>query len=148
MPHTDDDTVLAQAIFDLLDANKSALNLDLVMYGFQVLIPTSTAAVVMARGNTKALAGVQGPGGRTLNNLMIGIDVHRSKVGNEDTERKVVDSTANDIISLVHNDTTVGGLIIHGFFDRTDRGDTSFMNGSMFRTVVLSFTGITKTLIQ
>ena len=148
MTHTDDDTVLALAIFDLLDTNKSALGLELILYGYHTLIPTSTAAVVMARGNTKTLAGVQGPGGRTLNNLMVGIDIHRSKVGDESTERIVVDETSKSVMSLVHADTTVGSLIIHGFFDRTDRGDTSFMNGSMFRTVVMSFTGVTKTLIQ
>src|SRR6185503_7500357 len=140
MTHTDNDTVLALAIRDIIEANKGALGLDIVLYGYHNLIPTSTAAVVMARGKTRALAGVQGPGGRTLNNLMIGIDIHRSKVGDEET--------ATTLEDLINNDTTVGGLIIHGFFDRVDRGDTSFMNGSMFRTVVMSYTGTTKTLIQ
>src|SRR6185503_5567674 len=148
MTHTDNDTVLALAIRDIIEANKGALGLDIVLYGYHNLIPTSTAAVVMARGKTRALAGVQGPGGRTLNKLMIGIDIHRSKVGDEETERIAVDETATTLEDLINNDTTVGGLIIHGFFDRVDRGDTSFMNGSMFRTVVMSYTGTTKTLIQ
>lgn len=148
MPHTDKDQVVALAIRDLLKNNMISLELDAVLYGFQTMIPVANAAVVMARGKRRTLVGVQGPGGRTDNGLMIGIDVHRSKIGDEETERIKLDDIADAIEDLVHNDTTVQGLIIHGFFESVDRGDTGFMNGSMFRTVVMSFTGRTRTLIQ
>jgi hypothetical protein len=148
MPHTDDDTVLGLAIRDILVANKNALELDGVLYGFHTMIPFANAAVVMSRGKNRALAGVQGPGGRTLNGLIIGIDLHRSLVGDEETERIRIDEIATAVENLIHDDTTVGGIIIHGFFDRVDRGNTSFNNGSMFRTVAMSFIGTTKTLIQ
>jgi hypothetical protein len=147
MPHTDNDTVLALAIRDLIEINRTSLGLDVVLYGFHNMIPVANAAVVMARGKTRTLVGVQGPGGRTDNTLSVGIDVHRSKLGDEETERKIVDETARTIEDLLHGDTSVGGLIIHGFIDRVDRGDTSFVNGSMFRTVVMSFTGTSRTLI-
>jgi len=152
MPHTDDDTVLALAIRDLIEANKSALLIDDVLYGNHGMIPQASAAVVTAMGKRRQLAGVSAPGGRTQNELMVGIDLHWSKVGNEDTERQAADSRGTALESLIHEDTTVGGIIIHGFITDVDRGDSVLPNStgsnSMFRTVRMMYRGTTKTYLS
>jgi hypothetical protein len=147
-PHTDRDDLVAQAIFDLIELNKATLFLDDVFYGNQNMIPRASAAVVTAMGKRRALAGVAAPGGRTDNDLMIIIDLHWSKVGDEATERKNCDDRAYALEQLIHADTTIGGIIIHGFIDSVDRGETQIANGSMFRSVRMSFTGRTKTYLS
>jgi len=147
-PHTDQDEVVAQAIFDLIEANKISLLLDDVLWGNQTMIPRASAAIVQALGKTRQLAGVSAPGGRTLNRLMVSVELHWSKVGPEEIERKAVDARATAVEALVHSDVTLGGIIIHGFFEQVDRGETTFVNNSMFRTVRMAFAGQSKTYLS
>lgn len=148
MPHTDDDTIVADAIFDLITANKVTLLLDDVLYGNQALIPRASAAVVVPGGKRRELAGVSSPGGRTNNTLIVEINLHWSKVGDEATERRAVDDRATAVERLIHTDTTLGGIIVHGFIDQVDRGETLMANNSMFRSVRMMFTGVTKTYLS
>lgn len=148
MPHTDDDTILATAIRDLINANKNDFGIDDVLYGYHIMIPRASAVIVQAAGYIKNLVGVQGPGGRADNQLNVGIDVHISAVGDEETERRKVDDLSKLITTLLHEDTTVGGIIIHGFVNGATRGNTIMANNSMFRTVQMTFVGRTRTLIQ
>lgn len=145
MPHTSDDTVLAQAIYNIIVANQATLLLDDVLYGNHVVIPHASAAVVVAAGKSRSLVGVQGPGGRTDNTLSVEIHLHWSKVGDETTERKNADDRATALETLIHQDTTVGGIIIHGFVNQVNRGETEFVNGGMFRSVRMTFVGTTRT---
>lgn len=147
MAHTNDDTLLATAIRNIIAANKLSLGINDVLYGNQLMIPSASAVVVKASGKNQTLVGVQGPGGRTNNSLNIGIDIHRSKVGDEETERRIIDDTATAIEHLLNADVTVGGIIIHGYITNVDRGETAFMNNSMFRSVVMMYIGTTRTLI-
>lgn len=146
-PHTDDDVVVAEAILALVEANKIDLQLDDVLYGNHIMIPRASAAVVMAMGKVRALAGVAAPGGRTLNQLQVQIDLHWSKVGDETTERRNCDDRATALERLLHTDTTLDGLIIHGFVMEVSRGETQFANNSMFRSVRMSYVGQTKTYL-
>jgi hypothetical protein len=145
-PHTDDDTVMAQKIFDIIDANKVNQGIEDVLWGNQNLIPRSPTVVIMANGKRRALAGVTGPGGRTLNSLLTTIEVHRSKVGDEATERKATDDLATTVERLLHADTTLEGIIIHGFVEEVARGEVENLSG-MFRTVRMMFVGQTKTYL-
>lgn len=146
--HTDDDEVVAQFIFDLLTANKAPLLLDDVLWGNHNMIPRASAAVVQALGKQRVLAGVSAPGGRTMNDLLVSVELHWSKVGNEEVERRAVDARGTAVERLVHADTTLGGIIIHGFFNQVDRGETQFINNSMFRSVRMAFVGHTKTYLS
>lgn len=152
MAHTDKDEILAQAIQALIEANKVTLGLDDVFYGNHNMIPRASAAIVAPLGKTRELAGVSAPGGRTNNTLMVSIDVHRSKVVDEETGRLAVDSTASAIEALLHTDPTIGGLIIHGFVQNVQRGETQFFSnvgsGSLFRSVQMVFSGTTKTYLS
>ena len=146
-PHTDDDTVVAEAILAIIEANKIDLQLDDVLYGNHILIPRASAAVVMAMGTDSTLAGVAAPGGRVMNELMVQIDLHWSKVGDEATERRNCDNRATALRHILHSDTTLGGIIIHGFVHQSVRGETPFANNSLFRTVRMSYVGQTKTYL-
>lgn len=148
MAHTDDDTVVALAIRDIILANATTLLLDDVLYGRHNTIPHASGAVITPGGKRRSLAGVSGPGGRTTNSLMVEVALHWSKVGDEETERKAVDDRATAVERLLHTDTTLGGIIIHGFVVSVDRGETQMASGSMFRSVMMVFDGTTKTYLS
>lgn len=148
MAHTDSDIVVAQYIFDLIEANKGDLGIQAVYYGNQIMIPNASAAVVTAMGKRRDLAGVSAPGGRTMNTLNVNIAMHWSKVGSEDIERKAADDHATDLETLIHSDVTCGGIIIHGFITSVERGESALANDSMFRSVVMEFVGQTKTYLS
>lgn len=148
MAHTSDDTVLALAIKGIIEANKVTLGLDDVLYGNHTFIPRASAAVIIALGKRRELAGVSAPGGRTLNQLIVSVDLHYSKVGDESAMRQAADAKGTAVETLLHTDTTIGGIIIHGFVTEVDRGETTFANNSMFRTVHMVFMGQTKTYLS
>lgn len=148
MAHTDDDTVIANYIQTVIEANKVALLLDDVLYGRHNNLPRASAAVIIPGGKRRVLAGVSAPGGRTENSLVVEIGMHWSKVGDEETERKAVDARATAIERKLHEDTTLGGLIIHGYVVSVERGETQMANGSMFRSVQMVYQGTTKTYLS
>jgi len=146
--HTDDDATVAQAIEVLVNANKAALLLDDVLYGDHNMIPHASAAIIMPGGMRRELAGVAAPGGRTANNMMVEVVLHWSKVGDEATERKAADQRGKLLERKLHEDTTLGGIIIHGFVNQVDRGNTIMGNNNMFRTVRMVYIAMTKTYLS
>lgn len=147
MSHTDSTAVLAKAIYDLLVANADSLKLQDVLYGNHLMIPRSPTAVVIAGTKRRELAGVSAPGGRTMNYLTVYIDIHDSKVADETTQRQYLDALAESVEHFLHQDVTVGGLIIHGFVNTWDPGESFTQNGQ-FRSVRMTFTGQTKTYLS
>lgn len=150
MAHTDRATVLAIAIRDKIIANKVALGLapdGFVAYGDHNNIPGGKAITVASGTKTRELAGVAGPGGRTLNTMEVVISVFSMVVEQEETARLAVDQMAEAVESLLHSDTTMGGIIIHGFVREWVPG-VIYRETSMFRVVQLHFVGITKTNVS
>lgn len=147
-PHVDQDEVVAEAIFTLIEDNQDELQLEDVLYGNHTMIPRNSAAIVQALGKDRTLAGVAAPGGRTMNNLRVMIELHWSKVGDEATERRACDARGTALERKIHVDTTLGGIIIHGFVSQVDRGESQMFNGSMFRTVRMLYVGTTKTYLS
>lgn len=146
MPHTDKSTVVALAIKDLILSNKETLGLDYVDYGDHNNIPGGKSVAVRAGTKRRELAGVAGPGGRTLNRIEVLVSVYFSVLDNEANARRNIDELAEKIEDLLHEDTTVGGLIIHGFVNDWIP-DTVYRETSMYRLVQLTFVGQTKTNI-
>jgi hypothetical protein len=136
-------SVLAQAIKNILVTNKTSLGLRDVLYGNHTMLPVSPVAVVIPAPKHRDLQGVGGPGGRTLITMNVYIDVLSSKVGDESEERLALDQLAERVEDLLHNDVTVGGLLIHGFVTDWVPGETTVQGGE-YRTVRLTFAGITK----
>lgn len=147
MSHTDRSTILAIAIRDKIAANKASVGLDstdFVEYGDHNNIPGGKAITVASGTKTRELAGVAGPGGRTLNTMEVVISVFYMVVEAEATARLAVDQMAESVEALLHSDTTMGGIIIHGFVREWVPG-VIYRETSMFRVVQLHFVGITKT---
>lgn len=147
MAHTDKSTVLAIALRDKIIANKEALGLatdDFVAYGDHNNIPGGRAITVASGTKTRELAGVAGPGGRTLNTMEVVISVFSMVLEQEQIARLAVDQMAEAVEALLHTDTTVGGIIIHGFVRDWVPG-IIYRETSMFRVVQLHFVGQTKT---
>ncbi len=147
MPHTDNVTVVAVALYNLINANKGSLGINIVLFGNQNMIPSSPAVVVNPGTKRRDLAGVSAPGGRVMNEMSVFIDVHSSKVGDEFAERLAVDQLAEAVEVKIHSDVTLGGILIHGFVNEWDPGET-FIQGSAFRTVRMTFIGKTKTYLS
>ena len=141
---TDKSSVVAMAIVALLETNKDALGLDQVYYGDQLNLPNAKCAAVRVGRKTRERAGVAGPGGRMMNFMPIVINVYNSTVGDEGSQRLVVDQLAEAIEDLLHLDITVGGLTLDGFVSEFDP-DPTFRTGSMYRMVQLTYTARSKT---
>jgi hypothetical protein len=147
MPHTDLSTELALAIRDRIRAVQADLGIADVFYGQHTMIPRSPAVEVKPGAKVRELAGVAAPGGRTLNRLGVVIEVLSAKVGPEETERLDLDRLAQSIEAELHKDTTMGGLISHGFVRDWTPGEFADSRGGMWRTVRMTFIGTSKTYL-
>lgn len=149
MAHTDKSTVLALAIRNKIRDNKVAVGLDadsFVEYGDHNNVPGGKAVTIAAATKRRELAGVAGPGGRTMNNMEVLVTVYYQKLEDEATARLAVDQIAENVEELLHSDTTMGDLIIHGFVTDWVPG-IIYRETSMFRVVQLHFVGRTKTQV-
>lgn len=143
-PHTDRCTVLALAIKAKIEENKKTLGFDQIFFGEQIKIPAGKVVVVDCGTKERSLEGVAGPGGRTRNRMLVTITVYNSVSGSEEEQRIAVNELSEEIEHLLHQDTSVGGIIIHGYVERWEPG-LIFRPNSMFRAVQMDFYGQTKT---
>lgn len=146
MTHTDRGVEVAKAIQAIVELNKSILGLDSVYYGIQRNVPDGLSVAVTPSRKINELVGVQGPGGRVDRSFFTLITLNNSHVGDEATERELVDNLAEELEDILHDDTTLGGIVIHGFITDIENG-VSFRDNSMFRTVQLTHRARTRTLI-
>lgn len=144
MAHTDKSTVLAQYIFSLITTNKTALGLDSVLYGEHNEIPSGKTVAVTTGRKDRSLARVAYPGAGTQNRMIVLITIYNNTLGDEATKSLETDQLAEAVEHLLHQNTEMGGNIIHGFVESWDPG-YKFKTGSMFRATQLIFVGQTKT---
>ncbi len=144
MAHTDKCTVLSQYILSKINTAKASLGVDTVLYGDHDKIPPGITVTVYCADKERNLDGVAMPGARTMNIMRVMVTVYNNKTQDEATGRLEVDQKSEAIEHLLHQDTTMGGLIIHGFVARWDPG-YRFKSGSLFRAVQMTFAGRTKT---
>jgi hypothetical protein len=79
-----------------------------------------------------------------LNYLPIIINVYNSQVTDEANGRLAVDQLAEAIEDLLHQDITLGGVVLDGYVSEFDP-DPIFRQGSMFRVVQLTYLARSKT---
>lgn len=144
MALTDKASVVALAVKDLIETNKYSLGIDQVYYGDQLNIPNAKCVAVRVGRKTRERAGAAGPGGRMTNYMPITINIYNSTVTDEASARLVVDQLAEAIEDLLHQDITLGGVILDGFVSEWDP-DPVFRTGSLFRVVQLTFQARSKT---
>lgn len=147
LANTDLATVLAEYIQNLIIDSKTALGLKEVYFGDQLNIPVTPVGVVMPGTKRRELAGVSGPGGRTLNALTVYIDILSSRVAPQETASKELFQLAEAVESFLHIDVTMGGLVIHGFVQEWDPG-IAFMQNGQFRMVRMTWVGQSKTYLS
>lgn len=147
MPNTDRTTVLAQALQAIVAANKDSLGILDVLYGNHNNIPRTPSVIIVPGTKKRELRGVAAPGGRVFNTMTVYVDIRFSKVGSEEAVRLELDQTAENIEHLIHQDTTVGGLLIHGFFTDWNPGEV-FSQGGEFRSVRMTFVGGSETYLS
>lgn len=145
--HTASPTVLAKAIEAKIRAKQGELGIADVFYGFHNMIARSPTVVVQALGKSRQLAGVAAPGGRTMNELTVTIDVMSAAVGDEASDRLALEQLADKIETELHKDPTMGGILIHGFVTDWDNGEMPAQGGS-FRLITLTYRGQTKTYLS
>lgn len=147
-PHTHKSTVLAKAIEQKLVDNMGTLGLLDVLYGDQLMLPKSPAAVVTPGVKNRPLMGVSAPGGRVENRMTVFIDVlSQDALSSEADARLQLQQLAEDVEDTLHEDVTMGGIIIHGYVNIWDPG-TTFIQASKFRTVRMTYIGISKTYLS
>ncbi len=144
MAHTDRCTVLSQYMFNLIDAAKTSLNVDNVLYGDHEKIPSGITVVVYCADKERTLDGVAMPGGRVMNDMRVMVTVYNNRTQDEATGRLEVDQISEAVEHELHQDTTMGGLIFHGFVTRWDPG-YKIKSGSLFRATQMTFVGRSKT---
>lgn len=147
-PHTDKSTVLALAIQDKLELNKGELGIKAVLFGNHNMVKEGPSIVLFSGKKRRSLAGVSAPGGRVMNELMVLIDVLHADVKSGEAEARLfLEELAESIETVIHSDTTMGGIIIHGFVTDWDPGNT-FINRSQWRTVRMTYVGTSKTYLS
>lgn len=146
---TDNTSVLAGYIRDLIEANKVSLGIKQVLFGNQNDIPYTPTVVVTPGIKRRELRGVAAPGGRTINRMQVFVLVMTSKVGDEATERMNVDKLSEAVEKLLHTDVQMGGLIIHGFVNNWTPTETFFQQTQgQFRTVRMTYEGMSETYLS
>lgn len=149
MTVTENTSVLGQYIKNLIDTNKVTLGVKQVLYGNQNDIPFSPTVVVTPGIKRRELRGVSAPGGRTFNVMNVFVTIMTSKVGDENTERLKTDQLAEAVEKLLHQDTTMGGLLIHGFVQEWTPTEAFFQQTQgQFRTVRMTFVGTSETYLS
>lgn len=147
-PNTDRTTTLALDIKQLYLDNQNAYGVQDVFYGKHKMVPRSPTVVVMSGIAIRTLRGGAAPGGRMRNELNILIDVMAADVlDGEEASRLAIDKLAEDLEKLLYLDVTRNGLVIHGYVQRKDPGEL-FINNSSWRTVRMTYVGISETYLS
>lgn len=144
MSHTDRSTVVATYIKNLIDTNKVALNVDNVLYGDHNMIPGGITVTVMPGMKNRTLQRVASPGAGTRNRMIVLVTVYCNETGDEQTLSLKTDQIAEAVEHLLHQNTTLGDNVIHGFVETWDPG-YRFKTGSMYRATQMTHISQSKT---
>jgi hypothetical protein len=139
---TDSLETITQTIVSLLE-DHTELGFEDVFYGDQDLIPRTPAAAVESAGLARELQGIA-TGGMTRNELSVYIFVYHCPIQSAQKTRKECDQFAEQVQRLLHNDVTLGGLVIHGFCNNSEPG-VAVRGGAAMRAHRITWMGISKT---
>lgn len=140
MPLTDNLDTVTQYIVDLINTNKVALGVQDVWYGDQELIPRSPAVAVEPGTKTRTLTGMPR---MATNNFTVFILVYVAKLQDIQLTRKTSNQLAEAIEDLIHGDSNLGGLVVHGFCTSQESGYA--VRGSLLmRAVRISYEAMSK----
>jgi len=139
---------VAEYLFTKVDTSKETYGIKQVLMGKHNMVPLSPTVRVLPAPRRRNLVGVAAPGGRVENLFTVYVDVMiADPLAGESQGIRNVELLANQIEKLIHADTTLGGLLIHGFFTEADPGE-EFIQNSSFRVVRLTFSGVSRTYLS
>jgi len=144
MAQTDRVSVVCQAIYDLLIANSVALGIEDVWLGDQALLPHTPAACVVPGPLTRELTGMPN---RTDNNMTAYVMIYHSILQNQEVTEMEAIQVSEAVMSLLHQDLSLGGTVIHGYV-RTIEPGYSNKARSWYRSSRVTWTGLTKTIMS
>jgi len=138
--HTQSFEEVTQAIVDLLKEHQDDLGLKDVWYGDQELIPRTPAVAVESGSKTRELTGAPDV---TTNRFTVFVLTYMAKIQDVQTTRKMADQLAEAIELLLHDDTTIGGLVIFGMCTSVEPG-YAIRGGTLMRAARITWEGFTK----
>lgn len=124
-------------IYNLLDRNSVDLGLSEIMYGDQVKIPTTPAACVETGSKTQEYNGAPR---RVQVTMEVFVILYLARVGDKQENRMDVEDLAEQVETLIHQDSSLGGLVIYSLVNSIVYG-YDVRGGDMIRAARLSVTG-------
>jgi hypothetical protein len=133
-------------VVDLLKSNWEELGLpgpEDVYYGDQSRYPRTPSVAVQINTLIRELnqTGIQ-----TLNEIGLFVLIYHSPYANMEVSQKETDLFAEGIETLLHNNRTINGLLIHSHVSNHEPG-VSERGGTILRTTRLTLTGVSKTMV-
>ena len=133
---SDDLYVMAKYIQSLIETNKAGLNISDVYYGDQEKIPRVPTACVDTGSKRRELSGAPR---RTTVDMETYVLVYTGAVASQTANREQDDQIAEAVEDLIHQDATMGGLVIDSLVSGIEFG-YALRNNSLFRTARLTVT--------
>lgn len=146
MALTDRSSEVTTYISNLLKERMIELEIKDVWYGDQNNIPRFPAVAVEPGPFNRGLSGIGGKG-RTDNTITVYLLVYNNNIKDVQKTRQDTDQLAEQLMDVLHEDVTMGGLVIHGFVNTIEPGYTVRGN-NLLRSSRVTWTGMTKTLIS
>lgn len=134
----------SKAIYDLLVANAIPLGIEDVWDGDQALLPHTPAACVESGPLNKELIGMPS---YTENTLTVYIMLYHSALKDQQATTREAILYAESIMSLLHVDLSLGGLVIHGYVRAIEPGYAD-KGRSWYRSVRITWTGVSRTQLH
>lgn len=139
-------SAVVQAVIDLLKANWESLGFPTdndIYYGDQARYPRTPSVSVQGGSLTRQLNEL---GARSLNDMSVYIMIFHSPYANLEVSQKETDQFAEGIETLLHNNRTLGGLIIHSHVSSNEPG-VAERGGTLLRATRLTLSCTSKTTI-
>ena len=132
--------VVADYVLDLLQ-NDGTLDLQDVWYGDQELIPRVPCVTIEPTSVESNLAGIPF---MLENQLSISIMVYYGGIRDTQISKRDAIAYAQNVISALHADKTMGGNVIHSFCTGVEHG-VAAKNSTLIFASRLTWSGLTKT---
>lgn len=143
MPLTSSTRVLAQAVYDLVVANKVSLGLADIWYGDEDKTPRTPCVVIESGEKTRSLNAAPRRVEVTFN---IYVMIYHAKLGDTQVTREQVEQLAEDVEAVLHADATIGGLVIHSLVALNEPGYAS-RGGALMKASRLTLQAISNQML-
>lgn len=117
-----------------------------IYYGDRQLIPATPAISVVPGPYTRSISGVGGKG-RTDNNIRVFFLCYIARLDDSSELARDVDLFGETLMDILHENVTLGGLVVHGFVTAIEPGYAT-RSGTYMHACRVTWEGLTKTFIN